>query len=143
MKELKSLIRLKKWSLDERQRDLVELQNLKDELAQRAKALDDELERERAFVSEAPIPPRGYSEFLKLSLKKRAQLSRSMDQIDVQIAQVRESIAVEFEAMKQAEVALEKAEAREARKQKKAEQDELDEIAGTTHRRRITAAASL
>ena len=139
MNDLKSLIRLKKWTLDERRRDLAELESLRDELAARAKALDSELERERTFVSASGTPQPGFPEYLKSTLKKRAQLARSIEQSNLQIAQIQDSIAVEFEALKQAEVALDKALERAARKAKKAEQDAMDEVAGATHRRRAAA----
>lgn len=141
MKDLKSLIRLKKWALDERRRDLADLEGLKDDLIARATDIDEELERERAFVADCDQPSPGFSDFLRNSLKKRAQLSRSIEQSEVQITQVREIVATEFEALKQAEVALDRALARDARKRSKAEQAELDEIASTTHQRRTSSNA--
>ncbi len=143
MKELESLIRLKKWSLDERRRDLAELQRLRAELCGRADALDAELERERNFVAQSEIPSPGFSEYLNKTIKKRAQLSRSITQIDGQIAEAENLIAIEFEALKQAETALEKALARQAAKEKKLEQAELDEIAGVAHHRRSAARVSV
>jgi len=138
MKELRSLIRLKKWSLDERRRELSELERLRTELCERSDAIDHELERERQFVSQSERPSPGFSSYLNKTIKKRAQLSRSIKQIQDQISEAENFIAIEFEAMKQAETALERALARQAEKEKKAEQAELDEIAGVAHRRRAT-----
>ncbi|MEM1398256.1 MAG: flagellar FliJ family protein [Pseudomonadota bacterium] len=136
MKELKSLIRLKKWGLDEKRRDLAELENLKDELQRRAGELDAEMERERGFVEDAQEPQPSFPDFLKQSLKKRAQLSRSIEQTQIKINAVQNEITVEFEALKQAETALKRAEERETKKRQMAEQAELDEIASIGHQRR-------
>lgn len=137
MKDLKSLIRLKKWSLDERRRELSELERLRAELCHRAETLDNELNREREFVSQSEAPSPGFPDYLNRTIKKRAQLSRSIGQIEDQISDAQDFISVEFEALKQAETALERALLRQAEKEKRLEQAELDEVAGVAYQRRM------
>ena len=121
--DLHTLIRIRKWDVDEKQRSLAVLLRQEESVMDRQAALEAEIKREMAFTAEAPTEQRfTLSAYLKRCEGYREQLG-----------------AILAEAFRQLKPIEETQKMRDAEDEKEAnrlEQEDLDEIGLNLHRRR-------
>lgn len=141
MKDLKSLIRLNRWQLDEKRRALGELQTLVDRLNGEIERLDAEIEREKASVATAADPVAGFAVWLHAARGRRERLVQSVAQVEAQIAAARDQIAEAFQELKKYELAQEDRDRRALLRHRRRETAAFDEIALNGFRRRQAAEA--
>jgi flagellar protein FliJ len=131
-----SLIRLHRWQLDERRRDLAALEELAATLREERIRLDAEDERERAVASASPEAALTYAGYARGLIDRRHRLERSAAEVAEQIARARDALAEAYQEVKRYEIAAanrqKQQEQREARQQQRA----LDEIGADGFRRK-------
>lgn len=135
-RDLHALIRLHKWHLDERRRELGELLGREQEIQKRIDALDAECEHEREIARRDPVVGQAYGRYHERYAAKRDALVQAMAQVQEEIEAARDELAEAFREAKTLELTQE---ARERRALAEAERREtlfLDEIGLTQHRRR-------
>ena len=137
MTDLRPLIRLHRWQLDEKRRALAELEALSERLHDQVVQLDAELVREQAVAAELPEPPQGFGAYTQTMLDRKARLNESIEEVQQQIAASREQIADAFQELKRFELVQEDRDRRDAARRKRRETQTYDEI-GTSrfHRRK-------
>ena len=129
MKGLNTLIRLSKRALDELLRNLVSLENQKEQLQQAIRALQKELENEVALAGRQPEMSNFFGEFAKRIKNRQATLQEEIRDIDKKIAKLNEEISEAYGELKKYEIAKENMIARQKAEAARKETIELDEIA--------------
>lgn len=136
MNSLKTIIRLHKWQLDEKRRELVELQNLREHLLNQIDRLEQEIAAERTTASADFEASFTFPNYIKMAKERRHKLDRSVAQVDEQITAATEAVAEAYQELKKYELAEEERVKREALKLKRKQDAILDETASIGFRRR-------
>src|SRR5215469_17324033 len=129
MKSRETLIRLKKFQVDERRRKVAQIEGMIAEFERMATDLDREIkvEQERAGISDPGHF--AYPTYAKAAMQRRENLQRSADDLRLQLEQARSALAEAFEEMKKVELLDERDQMRERAEESLREQAELDAIA--------------
>lgn len=121
MTALHSLIRLHRWQVDERRRDLAALEILAARLAEERRKLEAEDARERAVAAASPEAAFAYAAYARVLIERRGTLQQSQDEVTERVGRARDALAEAFQELKRYEVAdanrARLAEQREARRQ--------------------------
>lgn len=139
MTALDSLIRLHRWQLDERKRDLATLEDLALQLGLEQRKLQAEDEREQLVASASPDAAFAYAGYARGLIDRRRKLEQSQSETADQIARAREALAAAFQEVKRYEIAaanrIKVQEQREAKRQQKV----LDDLGGEGFRRKTAS----
>ena len=136
MSDLTSLIRLHKWQLDEKRRALAELEALRTRLAEEARRLDEELERERAVAEQSPFLSIGLGGYIRSMLQRRQRLADSLAQVEHRLAAAKESISLAFAEVKKYEILQAERERRDRLRRQRREAATMDEIGASRFQRK-------
>lgn len=130
MKSRNSLIRLKRFQVDEKRRQVVQIEMMIAEFERMAAELDEQIlaEQKRSGISD--VTHFAYPTFAKAALARRDNLVESADELRGQLDAAQAALAEAVEDMKKIELMEERDQMREKTAQDAAEQDELDEVAG-------------
>ena len=135
MTALDQLVRLHRWTLDEKRQKLAELERFRVKLLDNIKALEAELAREQAAADRSPITSISLPAFIKATIDRRRKIEGSVAEVERSIAAAREEITQAFQEFKQYETAHGNHLRREAQKQSRREQTVSDELGIDLHRR--------
>ena len=102
---LDSLIRLHRWQVDERRRQLAELEGLAEKLRQEMVRLAEERAAEQTAASASFLARHVYPGYIRRALERQKTLEQSLAEADVQIVQARDALADSFQELKRYEVA--------------------------------------
>lgn len=137
MKGIESVIRLQKWQVDEKRRQVAGLEGLLMDLGQRAAALEREILKEQDVAAD-PNVAFIYGDYARHAILRRETLQRSIAEAEVATSAARDELRELYQDMKRYEIARDRHLARKALAEKRAEQAELDDIALKMHRRAKT-----
>lgn len=140
VRDLHSLIRLAKWGVDERQRELARLYDKEEAVLGQIDALKAELAREQTVVRDHPEFADGYAAFYEGYRQRRANLETTLRQVRHLILEGRDALADAYQDLKTYEVSQENRDAEENAERDRQEQMRLDEIGLTLFERRKRAA---
>jgi flagellar export protein FliJ len=130
------LIRLHRWQLDEKRRQLTDLEHLLADLNGQSERLDAEVAAEQASAAQSAEGRYAYPGYATGVIDRRENLMRSITEVETSIEGAREEVALAFETLKTYEQAeareLQRAHAQAARR----EQMRLDEIGLGMYRQR-------
>ncbi len=135
-KGMTGMIRLHKWQLDEKRRNLVELEKMRDDLKQNLTDLQNELIAEQKKVASSPVVSITYAGYAQNVMARRVNIVNSMLEIDASIEEVKDQVAEAFKELKKYEVVEQREREREITERGRRQQAELDELAINMHRRR-------
>jgi len=138
-KGMAGMIRLHKWQLDERRRNLVELEKMREELVGKMRSLRDELAAEQKKVAEAPIVSITYGGYAQQVMARRENINNSITEIDVSIEEMKDQVADAFKELKKYEIVEQREREREMSERNQRQQNDLDELALNMHRRQNMA----
>ena len=133
---LANLIRVHRWTLDERRRTLTDLEKLEDKLRADLVALEADLEREREVATKSPELAYAYPAFASAAKQRREKIQRSIEEVGRETERARRQVEAAFQEVKKYELALEAAEKRQQDKLKRREQAALDEMGLALHARK-------
>ena len=139
MTALKSMIRIHQWMLDERRRNLADLQVFLDKLQGDLAALDHSLEAERAVAEASPEAGLAYPAFVAAALERRKKLCGTIEELEGQVEALREAVAEAFAEVKKYELAQENQGRRDAAKRSRKQRLEADELGISLYRRNKAA----
>ncbi len=130
MKTRNSLIRLKRFQVDEKRRQVAQIEMMIAEFERMAAELDEQIlaEQKRSGISD--VNHFAYPTFAKAAMQRRDNLKVSADDLRVQLDAARAALAEAVEDMKKIELIEERDQARDRIAGDAAEQDAMDEIAG-------------
>ena len=133
MKSRETLIRLKKFQVDEKRRKVAQIEGMIAEFERMAGDLEREIkvEQDRAGIHDPTHF--AYPTYAKAAIARRENLKRSADELKVQLDDAKAELGEAFEELKKVEMLDERDQAREkaetnAREQAAREQAELDAI---------------
>lgn len=133
---IKSLIRLHEWNVDEKRRKLGELLRLQDELREQLKQLEAQFEREKQAAAADPtgagLTFPAYAETVR---QRRDNLNDSITQMDMVINHARDELSEAYQELKKFETVEKNRQRRYELEQNRREQIMLDEVALNQHRR--------
>jgi flagellar protein FliJ len=129
MKSRETLIRLKKFQVDEKRRKVAQIEAMIAEFNRIAGDLEREIkiEQERAGIHDPGHF--AYPTYAKAAITRRENLKRSADELKVQLDEAQAMLGEAFEELKKVEMLDERDQAREKAEENAREQAELDRIA--------------
>ena len=128
MKSRDTLIRLRKFQVDEKRRKAMQIETMIAEFERMATDLDREIktEQERAGIHDPGHF--AYPTYAKAAIQRRENLKRSADELKAQYNDAKEALAEAFEELKKVELLDERDQMRERAAAEAIEQSELDGI---------------
>jgi flagellar protein FliJ len=130
MKSRETLIRLKKFQVDERRRKVAQIEGMIAEFERMAGDLEREIntEQERAGIHDPGHF--AYPTYAKAAIQRRENLKRSADELRTQLDDAKAALGEAFEELKKVELLDERDQLRERAVEDAREQAELDRIGG-------------
>jgi len=135
MKAVKGLIRLHRWQLDEKRRNLADLERMKEEFERQVERLEAEIAAEQKVASDVEARF-AYGAYAQTAVRRRATLQRSIADLNSQILAAREEVAAAFQEVKKYELLQEQRDRRIREWTARREQSIQDEVAIQGYRRR-------
>ncbi len=128
MKSRETLIRLKKFQVDEKRRRLAQIEATIAEFDRMSADLDREIAAEQEKAGIHDPGHYAYPTYAKAAITRRENLRRSAAELKTQLDQAREALADAFEELKKVELLDERDQMRERAADGAREQAELDRI---------------
>src|SRR6478752_6108922 len=128
MKSRETLIRLKKFQVDEKRRRVAQIEAMIAEFDRMATDLEREISTEQDRAGIQDPSHFAYPTYAKAAIQRRENLKRSADELRVQLDDAKAALGEAFEELKTVELLDERDQARERAAENHAEQVELDSI---------------
>jgi flagellar FliJ protein len=129
MKSIKTLIKLSKQKLDEKRRELAELEKQREQLIEYSNLMTEELRVEQEFAAREPEMSITFDSYRKRIMEKQANITFALREISRQSLVISDAIAELYGEMKKYEIVLEQKILEEANERKIRDGKVLDEIA--------------
>ncbi len=139
MKRRDTILRLKKFGVDELKRRLATLDEMKADLEHKLTDLEDSVVRERARANDSDIGRLAFPSFLQSIEVRRKNIRATMQDLEKERVAVQDDLAAAFQDLKSFELAEEERVRRATEAQSRAQQSRLDEIAIVRHLRKHSA----
>ncbi len=128
-----SLIRLKRFNVDEKRRQLNQIETMISDFERMAAELDQQIEIEHQKTGISDAAHFAYSTFAKAAIVRRDNLLASAKDMKKQLEVAQDELSEALEELKKVELLDQRANMRERAEQNKIEQYEYDEIARNRH----------
>lgn len=128
MKSRDSLIRLKRFQVDEKRRQVTQIETMVDEFRRMMDELDRQIiiEQEKAGITD--VTHFAYPTFAKAARTRRENLQTSIDDLMIQLERAQDDLAVAVEELKKVELIEERDQARSLAALEEIEQEAMDEM---------------
>jgi len=134
-KNLKTLIRLNEWTVDERRRELGDVLGSLESLENGLLRLRDELASEQQAVQSSPNEAGFfYGNYAAAVIQRRNHLNNGIVQMEAKVAEARERLDEAYRELKKFEIAQENRDLELAKEMGRQEQSEMDELGLQVHR---------
>lgn len=130
-----SLIRLKKFQVDEKRRQVAQIEMMITDFQRMAAELDQQIEIEQQKTGISDVLHFAYSTFAKAAIQRRDNLLASAAGMRDQLEAAQDGLAEAVEDLKKVELLDQREHGREAAADAKVEQSEYDEIGRLRHMR--------
>ena len=130
-----SLIRLKKFQVDEKRRQVTQIEMMIADFERMASELDQQIEIEQQKTGISDVAHFAYSTFAKAAIARRDNLLNSANDMKDKLEAAQDALAEAVEDLKKVELLDQREHSREQAEQNKIEQDGYDEIARLRHMR--------
>jgi flagellar protein FliJ len=130
MKSRETLIRLKKFQVDERRRKVAQIEGMIAEFERMAGDLEREINTEQDRAGIHDPGHFAYPTYAKAAIQRRENLKRSADELRTQLDDAKAALGEAFEELKKVELLDERDQLRERASENAREQAELDRIGG-------------
>src|SRR5215831_1740727 len=127
MKSRETLIRLKKFQVDEKRRKVAQIEAMIAEFDRIAAELEREIKQDRAGIHDPAHF--AYPTYAKAATSRRENLKHSTDELRIQLEDAKAALGEAFEELKKVEMLDERDQQREKAEENAREQTELDRIA--------------
>jgi flagellar protein FliJ len=128
MKSRDTLIRLKKFQVDEKRRKVMQIETMIAEFERMANDLEREIKVEQDRANIHDPAHFAYPTYAKAAIQRRENLKHSADELKVQLNDAKDALAEAFEELKKVELLDERDQMRERAAEAALEQSELDAI---------------
>src|ERR1700759_5032259 len=133
MKSRETLIRLKKFQVDEKRRKVAQIETMIAEFERMAADLEREIKIEQDRSGIHDPGHFAYPTYAKAAIQRRDNLKRSANELKLQLEDAKAALGEAFEEMKKAELLDERDQMRERAEESAREQAELDAIGMLRH----------
>jgi flagellar protein FliJ len=133
MKSRDSLIRLKRFQVDEKRRQVTQIEMMIADFSRMISDLDDQIVGEQNRVGIHDITHFAYPTFAKAAISRRENLKVSVKDLEDKLSDARDALSVAVEDLKKIELIEERDQMREREARDAHEQEALDEIASRRH----------
>lgn len=123
-----SLIRLKKFQVDEKRRQVTQIEMMVADFERMAAELDQQIDIEHQRTGISDVAHFAYSTFAKAASQRRDNLLASAHDMREKLESAQDALAEAIEDLKKVELLDQREHVREAQEEAKAEQSEYDEI---------------
>lgn len=130
-----SLIRFKKFQVDEKRRQVAQIEMMIADFERMAGELDQQIEIEQQKTGISDVAHFAYSTFAKAAMTRRDNLLASAHDMKDKLEAAQDQLAEAVEDLKKVELLDQREQTREGMEQAKAEQAEYDEIGRLRHMR--------
>ena len=131
-----TLLRLKRFRVDEMKRRIVAIDAMKADLERKLADLDDNVAREKQRAGDSDIGRLAFPSFLRSIEQRRENLRNTLKEIEREYAAAQADMENAFQDLKSLEVATEQQAKRLAEMQNRRAQARLDEMALVRHLRK-------
>lgn len=128
MKTRDTLIRLRRFELDEKRQKVTDIEMMIADFEQMTRDLDRQVEDEQARAGVSDINHFAYPTFAKAAIQRRDNLATSIQELQAKLDAAREELAEAFEEVKKVELIEERDQERNRMNRNRAEMAELDEM---------------
>src|SRR5436305_11997664 len=128
MKSRETLIRLRKFQVDEKRRKVAQIEAMVAEFERMAVDLEREIQVEQDRAGIHDPGHFAYPTYAKAAMARRENLKRSADELKAQLEDAKGALGEAFDEMKKIELLDERDQARGRAEEASAEQSELDAI---------------
>jgi flagellar export protein FliJ len=128
MKSRETLIRLKRFQVDEKRRKVMQIEGMIAEFDRMAAELEREIKTEQDRANIHDPSHFAYPTYAKAAIQRRDNLRRSADELKGQLNDAKEALAESFEDLKKVELLDERDQMRERAAEAAVEQSDLDAI---------------
>ena len=135
MKSRESLIRLRRFEVDEKRQKVADIEVMIQDFNQMVVDLDRQIESEQERAGVSDVNHYAYPTFAKAAIQRRDNLTASIEDLQLKLERARDDLAEAFEDLKKVELISERENDRVRSEQMKAEQDDLDQIGQLAHMR--------
>lgn len=136
MKTLDTLIRLARFDVDERRRDLALLLEREDAVRAQIAGLEADVARERALAEATPELAASFGAYAARVRERRAAMEQELATLEPVIDHARDRLAEAYEEQKKIEITRDRRLEAEAAEENRREQQVLDEIGIVNHGRK-------
>ena len=136
MKSRDTLIRLKRFHVDEKRRRVSQIETMIAEFQRMAGDLDREIQAEQTRAGIHDVTHFAYPTYARAATARRDNLLRSADDMRAQLQEAQDDLAEAFEEMKKVELLDERDQAREKAAEKGRDQASMDAIGLAGHAKR-------
>ncbi len=136
MSGLDQLLRLQRWTLDEKRRQAGELEQLIDRLVKDILGLEQQVQREVEAARNDLEMQRALPNYREAMKDRRARLEKSMNDLRAELAKLHDDITGAFSDLKKTEQTVKNREQRQKLAERRREQIVSDEIGLQLHRRK-------
>jgi flagellar export protein FliJ len=133
-----TLLRLKRFRVDEMKRRMAAIDAMKADLERKLADLDDNVTREKQRAGDSDIGRLAFPSFLRSIETRRENLRTTLKEIEREYAAAQADLTAAFQDLKSLEVATEQQAKRLAEMQARRAQARLDEMALVRHLRKHT-----
>lgn len=127
-KGLSGVVRLHKWQVDEKRRQIAELETMRSEIVDQLEKLTSDLAAEQKHLATSIVVDINYANYASNVMTRRENLEASITEIDVSIENMKDELSEAFKELKKFEIVQERALERERFEEKRREQERLDEL---------------
>lgn len=142
MKSREVLVRLHRFKVDEVQRRLKSLTEMRGDLARKTQDLDVMMQDEQRRAAASDLGRLAYPTFARSVQARRENIQRSIDEVERQMAAVQEELEAAYAELKKFEIEAEAAAARDRLADARRAQSMADEAAINAHIRKTSDALS-
>src|SRR5690242_17248938 len=128
MKSRDTLIRLKKFQVDEKRRRVAQIESMIADFQRMSVDLEREIETEQERAGINDPTHFAYPTYAKAAIQRRENLTRSADELRIQLEDAKGLLAEAFEELKKVELLDERDQARERAEESAREQADMDSI---------------
>nr|WP_306268145.1 flagellar FliJ family protein [Pararhizobium sp. IMCC3301] len=134
MKSRESLIKLKRFQVDEKRKQLSQIESMITDFQVMADELDAQVISEQQRTGIEDVTHYAYSTFARAATQRRANLITSIEDLDKQRSVAHDVLSEAVEDLKKVELLAERDLAKSKLEAEWADQEDMDEIANQRHR---------
>jgi flagellar export protein FliJ len=136
MSGLDQMLRLQKWTLDEKRRQATDLEALIERLRGDIRRLDDEVANEVEAARNDLELQRVLPDYKKMMVERRERIEKSIADLTAELDKLRDQIMESFAELKKTEQTIANRQQRQRLAQRRREQNRADEVGLQLHRRK-------